>query len=67
MTDPGFPIGGADPLGGTLTSNIGTFQGKMYAKMKELGPVVGPCTGHGPLDPPMQMQYISIYNSSLWR
>ena len=36
--DPGFPVGGTDPLGGAPTSEEGTFRPK-HAKMKELGPV----------------------------
>ena len=45
VADPGFPVGGegdADPLGGGApTSDMDTFQQKMYAKTKELGPIGG--------------------------
>ena len=41
MADPGFPVwGGVDPLGG-VDLQCGHFSVKMYAKMKELGPVGG--------------------------
>ena len=39
-----FPFGGADPLGeggGVADLPCGRFSVKMYAKMKELGPVWG--------------------------
>ena len=28
MADPGFPVGGVDPLGEVWTSDVGTFQQK---------------------------------------
>ena len=40
MADPGFPVGGVDPLGGVDLGH-GHFLVKMYVKMKELGPVEG--------------------------
>ena len=43
--------GGVHPLGGVDLQH-GHFLVKMYAKMKELGPM-GAYTGHTPLDPPM--------------
>ena len=39
MEDPGYPLGGANPLG-ALTSNAAAFWQK-HLKMKELGPVGG--------------------------
>ena len=36
-----------DPLGG-VDLQCGHFLPKMYAKMKELGPVGGACVGHAP-------------------
>ena len=43
VADPGFPIGGggAPSHWGALTSDMGTFQQKTYAKTKELDPVGG--------------------------
>ena len=53
--DPGFSVGGHGPiLGGGFGLQCGHFSVKMYAKMKELGPVGGACAGMPPLDPPMQ-------------
>ena len=50
MGDPGFPIGGAEPLGGANLQR-GHFSAKMYAKTKELDPVGGgggTCRRHPP-------------------
>ena len=41
VVDPGFPVGGCAPIRGAWTSDVGTFLVKMYAKMKELGPIGG--------------------------
>ena len=41
VADPGFPIGGANPVGRGADVQCGHFVAKMYAKMKELGPVGG--------------------------
>ena len=55
--DPGFSVGGGcGPVLGGFGLQHGHFSVKMYAKMKELGPVGGACTGHAPLDPPMHTQ-----------
>ena len=41
VADPGFPMGGGvDPLGGVDLRHR-RFSAKMYAKMKELGPIGG--------------------------
>ena len=43
MADPGFPVGGGggtEPLG-ALTSDVGAYQQKTYAKTKRLDPVGG--------------------------
>ena len=40
MADPGFTVGGVDPLGG-VDLRRKNFSVKMYMKMKELGPVAG--------------------------
>ena len=40
VADPGFPIGGHQPIGGD-DLRCGRFSAEMYAKMKELGPVGG--------------------------
>ena len=48
VADPGFPVGGVDPLEGAVDLRCGCFLAKMYAKMKELGPV----GGHVPGTPP---------------
>ena len=41
VADPGFPVGGMHPLGGGMDLQRGHFLVKMYAKMKELGPIGG--------------------------
>ena len=47
--DPGFSVGGRGPiLGGGFGLQRGHFSVKMYAKMKELGPV----GGRAPARPP---------------
>ena len=49
VVDPGFPVGGGvDPLGGRgLQCRCSSV--KMYAKMKELGPIAGgACARHAP-------------------
>ena len=51
---------GVDPLGGGVDLQCGCFSAKMYAKMKELGPVGGVCWAR-PLDPPMH----ALFNSYL--
>ena len=59
MADPGFPIGrGHGPIREGMDLQCGHFLAKMYAKMKELGPIGGhaPST---PLDPPM---HLGLYN-----
>ena len=48
MADPGFPVGG-----GGVDLLRGHFLVKMYAKMKELGPMGGRAPGTPPPDPPM--------------
>ena len=49
MADPGFPIGGCAPLWGAMDLQCGCFLVKMYAKMKELGPIGGGmCPAHPP-------------------
>ena len=50
VADPGFTFGG----GGDMGLGGGHFSGKMYVKMKELGPVWGGGVGQAcPLDPSM--------------
>ena len=50
VADPGFPIGGVDPLGGGVDPQRGHF----LVKMKELGPMGGGMhLACSPLDPPM--------------
>ena len=55
--DPGFPVGGGNPVGGSNVRHR-HFSGKISAKMKELGlmreggKVV--CANGCPLNPPMQ-------------
>ena len=39
--DPGFSVGGHGPILGSFGLQRGHFSVKMYAKMKELGPVGG--------------------------
>ena len=41
MADPGFPVGGHAPIRGGVDLRHGHFSVKMYAKMKELGPIGG--------------------------
>ena len=45
--------GGRGPVRGGVDLRSRHFLAKMYAKMKELGPVGGACAGHAPQDPPM--------------
>ena len=40
MADPGFPVGGMDPLGG-VDPQRRCFSAKMYVKTKELDPAGG--------------------------
>ena len=63
VADPGFPVGGwrrpiggwHRPIGGGTNLPCDHFSAKMYAKMKEMDPVGGACTGSAPpLDPPMK-------------
>ena len=55
MADPGFPVGGRAPIRGGVDLRYEHFSVKMYAKMKELGPIGGGvCLARPPLDPPMQ-------------
>ena len=44
VVDPGFPVGGVDPLGG-MDLQCWCFLVKIYAKMKELGPIGGCAPG----------------------
>ena len=53
VADPGFPVGGHAPIRGGVDLRRGHFLVKMYAKMKELGPIGGVCRTRPPLDPPM--------------
>ena len=39
VADPGFPVGGRGPVRGDVDLRHGCFLTKMYAKMKEFGPV----------------------------
>ena len=48
VADPGFPVGGACTHWGGVDLRCGHFLVKMYAKMKELGPIGGACAGHAP-------------------
>ena len=57
VKDPGFPVGGGGEWThwGGVDPQCGRFSVKMYAKMKELGPVGGHAPSTAPLDPPMVM------------
>ena len=59
MVDPGFPIGGHGPITGGRGPPTQILSPKMYAKMKELGPVGGACAGHAP--PPIRQCNIFLY------
>ena len=50
VADPGFPVGGGGraPIRGGVDLRRGHSLVKMYAKMKELGPIGGACAGHAP-------------------
>ena len=53
MADPGFPVGGgAEPLGGVPTSDVGTFWQKCMRKQKNWI-LLGGRAGGTPLDLPM--------------
>ena len=41
VADPGFPVGGRGPVRESMDLRHRCFLAKMYAKMKELGPVGG--------------------------
>ena len=41
VADPGFPVEGRAPVRGGVDLRRGHFSGKIYAKMKELGPIRG--------------------------
>ena len=60
MADPGFPVGGADLVGGA-NSQGGCFK-NLYVKMKESGSL-GARAGGAPLDPPMTW---SLKLSAMW-
>ena len=49
--------GRVDSFWGGFGLQRGHFSVKMYAKMKELGPVGGACAGMPPIDLPMTLQY----------
>ena len=53
VADPGFPIGGAWTRWGGMDLRCRHFSVKMYAKMKELGPIGG---GVRPARPPPQIR-----------
>ena len=56
VADPGFPIGGgggAEPLGGAPTSNVGTFRQKCMRKRKNWILLGAARALPAPLDPPM--------------
>ena len=57
VADPGFLVGGACTRWGGMDLRHGHFLVKMYAKMKELGPIRGACAGHAPLDLPMEQSH----------
>ena len=56
VADPGFSVGGAWTHWGGVDPRCGHFLAKMYAKMKELGPI----GGHAPGTPPQIRQWILI-------
>ena len=64
--DPGFPIGGHQPLlEGAPASDTGAFQWK-HVKMKEFGPVGrGACLKLLYVDPPLLL-YINIWPIDLF-
>ena len=57
VADPGFPIGGAPTHWGGANLQQVHFLAKMYAKMKEIGPV----GGHALAAPPWIRQCQRIY------
>ena len=64
--DPGFPIGGADLLGGSANLRCGHFLAEMYVKTKELGSVGGMhqwCL----LDPPLVLELQHTHKHTLTR
>ena len=48
MADPGFPVGRHGPIRGDVDLRCGHFSAKMYAKMKEMGPIGGRALGTPP-------------------
>ena len=58
VADPAFPIGGHAPVSGGMDLRRRHFLVKMYAKTKELGPIMGGVRpARPPLDPPMKRVY----------
>ena len=56
--DPGFPVGGRQPIEGGTYLRDGCFSAETYAKMKELDPVRGGGVhACGPPDPPLFSNY----------
>ena len=56
------PLGaGVDLLGVGMDLRCGHFSVKMYAKMKELGPIGGRVPGMPPPDPPMNMKSVWLF------
>ena len=53
VADPGFPVGGANLIGGGANSRGGYVLKNLYVKMKESGPLGGVHTGGAPPDPPV--------------
>ena len=54
VADPGFPVGGRAPVRGAVDPQLEHFSVKIYAKMKELGPIRGGVRrARPPPDPPM--------------
>ena len=54
-----------DPLEGGMDLQHGSFLPKMYAKMKEWGPMGAMRRAH-PLDPPMDRTVISYPGTDWW-
>ena len=70
MADPGFPVGGGRaPVRRGVDLRRGHFLVKMYAKMKELGPIGGGVRRARPLDPPMityqRFNYLIVNDTDL--
>ena len=66
MADPGFPVGGPQPVGGGANLRRIHFSAKMYAKTKEMDPVGGRAGG-APGSANANLLYDQIWPAEVYR